>query len=93
MRTAVKHQPATPLPWRVSSDAKLRILGALHTGSRTIREQAGTGQCVNDAIYIAHAANAYPKLVAALNLAYSRLDDKAAREEIGALLNGLGEAS
>ena len=37
--------------------------------------------------------NAYPKLVAALDMAYRRLDDKAAREEIGALLRELGEAS
>jgi hypothetical protein len=33
----------------------------------------------------------YPRLVAALNLAYARLTDKEAREEIGALLREIDE--
>lgn len=44
----------------------------------------------DDAETIIKAVNAYPKLVAALKLAFASAD-KAAREEIGALLAELGE--
>lgn len=59
-----KHKPATPLPWKY---------GEL---SQNIIGQRGQliAECVeadfDDAAYISHAANAYPKLVAALRGEY-----------------------
>lgn len=55
----VKHEPQTPLPWRLSEDS-LRIVGG--------RYQAGQGNSLQDALYIVRAANAYPRLVVADDL-------------------------
>jgi hypothetical protein len=40
-----------------------------------------------------HLCAAAPRMLAALELAYARLDDKAAKEEIGALLNSIHPSS
>lgn len=57
-----KHQPATPLPWRVSPSLPAEV--QQESGIHTIGIMGMDG-AVN-ARYIAHAANAYPKLVEAL---------------------------
>jgi hypothetical protein len=71
-----KHQPATPLPWwhfQPYGD----MPGIFHIATENNRTALGEvcslyGQQTNaDAAYIAHAANAYPKLVEALQSALS----------------------
>lgn len=56
-----KHQPATPLPW-VFDDARgvIRMETGPHIANLTVRSGDADGP------YLAHAANAYPKLVEAL---------------------------
>lgn len=66
---AAKHLPATVLPWRVG-DAGHTIFGppnGLPSPAivATVNNKVGNRRLVN-AAYIAHAANAYPKLIAAL---------------------------
>jgi hypothetical protein len=100
---SVKHQPATPLPWSADDD---EIGSQVNSENVSVARLGNLDKWVHDevpdpgeldpdvsvdAAYIAHAANAYPKLVAALDMAFSRLSDKAAREEIAALLLELGE--
>jgi hypothetical protein len=91
----IKHQPATPLPWNAWVDEEgegpeLETHNVSGSNDKFICETLSAEPKV-DAAYIEHAANAYPKLVAALEMAFSRLADKAAREEIAALLLELGE--
>lgn len=96
--SSAKHAPATPLPWKSEDDG--RFLLVFHGEQKPVGaffpvldyNEAIHPDSRADYEYIAHAANAYPKLVAALDLAYAKLDDKGAREEIGALLHELGEA-
>jgi hypothetical protein len=63
-----KHTPATPLPWRVGAVTPARfpaypIVGDVIVADVSIRARGGSDK---DAAYIAHAANAYQKLVDAL---------------------------
>lgn len=69
--SAVKHQPATALPWTVGPDmrGKERIFSpasdyevarAMSRGARNARDRRTNRN------YLAHAANAYPKLVDAI---------------------------
>src|SRR3990167_4502125 len=58
-----KHTPATPLPWLAPVN-----YGATHfeiQGGEPCKHIARTPR-LQDAAYIAHAANSYPKLVAAV---------------------------
>lgn len=96
----IKHQPATPLPWT-----------AYAMGDRIEVYQddgQGNGDAINvttrdgqpNAAYIAHAANAYPKLVQALrdaaeaiqNPMGARRSKDGAAAAANALLKKLGEA-
>ena len=91
-----KHTPATPLPlYNVAVSAE--------TNPRQFIEYAGIAALsYDDAVYIAHAANAYPKLVEALCgaldeiapfgplTAGSSIAEKRAKA-IRALLRSLGE--
>jgi hypothetical protein len=94
----IKHQPvrpATPLPWNAwveeeGEGPEFENHNISGYGDAFICE-LGSDEPKVDAAYIAHACNAYPKLVAELEMAFSRLADKAAREEIAALLLELGE--
>ena len=93
-----KHQPATPLPWRARVDARCwwrlgpaRIITQAH--GKPADRQA-------DALYITHACNAYPGLVAALRgvelLARVNApiyDESPAHKSIRALLAKLGEGA
>lgn len=71
-----KHTPATPLPWRVIEErgnrpaiyvnGPLRADRTADLNSRSIAKLYNLTGWQADAAYIAHAANAYPKLVEAL---------------------------
>ena len=94
------HKPATPLTWENFPDDaqenpywhKFRI----SAGSAGVMEGAAHnrhGQGAQNAAYIAHAANAYPRLVAELKAACVWLpEDHSMQERITALLRELGEA-
>jgi hypothetical protein len=80
----MNHTPATPLPWKVvdasvfSGKAKVCIAVEYPNG--------------DSAAYIAHAANAYPKLVEALREELFNFGDRVkAHERHRALLRSLGE--
>ena len=63
-------KPATPLPWIVDGDE-------VTDGTGTVADVFGetSEDREQNAAYIAHAANMYPKLVEALQWAVERLDD------------------
>ena len=65
-----KHKPATALPWHVTADprptSKQPCIATTAAGLPVILATVCGGQRVTNAAYIAHAANAYPRLVAAL---------------------------
>ena len=69
--------PATPLPWRVASNiSDTRIagsdgIGVANTGGVSPRRE-DHAECGANAAYIVRAANAYPRLVAALKEAAQR---------------------
>lgn len=88
--SAVKHQPATPLPFKEFAP---EIGGEVKQDYRYI--EGGCGYCTEsaiqhgdvgfslagsilpqDAAYIAHAANAYPKLVEALRYALKSMEQE-----------------
>lgn len=79
-----KHQPATPLPWKsvsgcLNPDFSMTLDPSVHTA---------------DTAYIAHAANAYPRLVEAVRglLAKDGWGVRTAGEQPArALLRELGE--
>jgi hypothetical protein len=69
---SVKHQPATPLPWyRVTADRNVQLTpnssGDVVTAQ--IHGSISGIDAAQDVAYIAHACNAYPKLVEALRAA------------------------
>jgi len=76
-----KHTPATPLPWEQGpSGLNERVMGSSRSGySRThicnVKSAMSPNICSADAAYIAHAANAYPRLVAALQSALRQVDE------------------
>lgn len=70
--SAIKHQPATPLPWDVDDEAQICALNrAMFSPSKPLLP-AGVADW--DAAYIVHSANAYPELVAALTDLVKRCD-------------------
>lgn len=91
-------KPATPLPWKVSglgylSDGK-KVLA--RTESAPTQYQQRIDLCMEDAAYIAHAANAYPRLVEALRQMVGAMHqmDKGHHGDVlaaAALLRELGE--
>ncbi len=93
-----KHTPATPLPWETLPAARSNLV---HVETSTDHAPVCSlpKARADDAAYIAHAANAYPKLVEALRDAANGLDttgqttpqSNAARNNARALLRELGE--
>lgn len=94
-----KHAPATPLPWKTDENDELppAVIRDNEYGDGIAEVQGEQ----NDADYIAHAANAYPKLVEALRVIADRppADDGEHAAEVNwivataaALLRELGEA-
>jgi hypothetical protein len=53
-----KHTPATPLPWRIYKGGEFGSLDLNGDG-----DYSGKGYSSQDAAYLLHAANAYPRLV------------------------------
>ena len=81
-------KPGTPLPWEVDREIVL-----WQAGDDELEEVATASRlsaCTHDAAYIAHACNAYPKLVEALK---RRITTPGANEyaACGKLLQDLGE--
>jgi hypothetical protein len=73
-----KHQPATPLPFKVFSQGTgprlyLDVIGG--NGKAVLGAGFPVDKLRQNAAYIAHAANAYPKLVEALQGIALRGDD------------------
>ena len=65
------NKPATPLPWSISPDGRKWIYcdatkDHIFLGNAVTKTDGDDEIAVPNAAYIAHAANAYPKLVAAL---------------------------
>lgn len=104
-----KHTPATPLPFKTQDERLLvESRGFGISGSEIIAHIRSPGRppygitfeshqesCIQDARYIAHAANAYPKLVEMLrNIAANEWDATGATptgKSVSALLRELGE--
>lgn len=63
-----KHTPATPLPWAADDVGQINADRALPVAGTN--DDAGNQQ---DARYIAHAANAYPKLVEVIQKAHEAM--------------------
>ena len=95
------HNPATPLPWVEALTGQIGTsvfdgAGRVVASTDTHRYTAGERE-IQDATYIAHAANAYPRLIEALRdaltLIYSAGDlaDHAEYARGDALLRLLGE--
>jgi hypothetical protein len=61
-------KPATPLPWTVGIDrpAPTKMYALIEAADHSYPARADGPEASQDARYIAHAANAYPKLVEAL---------------------------
>ena len=100
----MKHQPATPLPWRWKRGAEGGQ--ALHSGAsdgaQTLvlltvarRGRFSIAPKYGDTDYITHTAHAYPRLVDRMKDLLSAADDLAkgieARRHARALLRELGE--
>lgn len=63
------HKPATPLPWRhveFGNFARGEHGAALRQENGEPLKHGHNGMAVADAAYIAHVANAYPRLIEAL---------------------------
>lgn len=105
----MSRQPATPLPWHFGPRAAERIVydekGWAIANATVYHGRADDGDAKANAAYIAHAANAYPKLVEALQGLFEqcamvhkhwgegcnrRQADEAQKEAL-ALLSELGE--
>ena len=64
--SAVKHTPATPLPW-IADTHRINDCNGQNI-ARADNQFGDNIDHVQDAAYIVHAANAYPRLVEALRL-------------------------
>ena len=87
-------KPATPLPWKLGTRYPCRILGVASACEEQDEGTETEGQ-KQDAAYIVHAANSYPKLVTALQRiagAPGRPAYHDMRDHARALLRDLGEA-
>ena len=93
------NKPATPLPWRIGQVSPARfpaypVIGGEHiVADVSIRARGGSDK---DAAYIAHACNAYPRLMDMVrDLLYSAVPetfgDKPVVRDARALLAELGE--
>jgi hypothetical protein len=89
----MKHEPETPLPWRVG-DAGHTVFGPPNGNPSPQTVTMSKGVRKKDAAYIAHTANAYPKLVAALRRLAERMpnDTEGAYADGMKLLRDIGEA-
>ena len=94
-----KHSPATSLPWETTDTCSNNVFDVLRRASpSSIKKDICIGNA-QDAAYIVHAANAYPKLIEALrvslrvsSLPFDHADKRANPERLRAILRELGEA-
>jgi hypothetical protein len=96
-----KHTPATPLPWNICSNGKAAknhafgeancptVVGEVYGRGYPIGRGSSPGS-LRDADYIAHSANAYPRLVEALKVVTDKWHPLAVGEARD-LLRDLGE--
>ena len=88
----IKHKPATALPWIVN---QRRHVCSANEFTDIAHAQGDTTQAnIDNAAYIAHACNAYPKLVAALRWAIGGMEDfgpNDMRSQVVAALHEIGE--
>lgn len=85
-----KHTPATPLPW--IADARALIARDNYTFAIVGNPATEVVDDQSDARYIAHACNAYPRLVEAVRELLDWADSKDQRViSIRAILRELGE--
>lgn len=94
-----KHIPATPLPWKANANSGIVL--SIAEVVPVLHPQRSPG----DGVYASHAANAYPKLVEALQMVLPIIERFAAeadpqnsvldqrQEQLRTLLHELGEAS
>ncbi len=92
----MKHAPATPLPWRIEPAAQQKPRVSIKVAHAVLLSdhapRMADVRLAQDAAYIAHAANAYPKLVEALKTELCACDEaSAAHFQISSLLRELGE--
>ena len=86
--TKTKTTPATPLPYITNKREEVAAANDFRTVARCVH----ASNAPQDAAYIVHAANAYPKLVEALKEAIATTSpDSAFLESRVALLRSLGE--
>ena len=64
-----KHKPATALPWRDAGDGLKAMIRGNDATIVALRHRLLAPVNAQNMSYIAHAANAYPQLVAALQAA------------------------
>lgn len=62
----MKHKPATPLPWETSTNQHQQWDVCAADAGDMVADLMGCDGQEQNAAYIAHAANAYPRLVVAL---------------------------
>lgn len=90
-----KHQPATALPWHVGVRQAERIIydacGWAVANATVYHGASDAEEVKRNAAYIAHAANKYPELVAALRIALLEPISAEAQMHIGNVLESLGE--
>ena len=79
-----KHSPATPLPWKY----RVTAVGGAFAGPAEISKHRSAG-CGQDAAYLTHAGNAYPRLVETLREIADGRDLE--MSEARALMRELGE--
>lgn len=82
----------TPGPWKVWQsriDNSINVHGPDHMFVCEVGKISGDAYSDSTVKADARLIAAVPQMLASLKLAYARLDDKAAKEEIGALLNSL----
>lgn len=81
-----KHAPQTPLPWKLHGvQRKTEIGGFAVLSGEKAHPCAGYVANSSDAAYIAHAANAYPRLVEFVKSRIGRADADALLRELGEL--------
>jgi hypothetical protein len=89
-----KHKPATALPWSVNA-AQVGYTAVEAVNVRSVARANGGKKDRENFVYIAHSANAYPKLVGALRDVLAMMHPEAVDGLIAAhahaLLRDLGE--
>ena len=92
MDTKTKHQPATPLPWSIDSNSSFERTQIVSGNTRIMHAPTTINFPIGNLKFAVHAANAYPKLVAALRAYRITYPLDAYADTTETLLRELGEA-